>query len=465
MFSKIRHIHFVGIGGTGMNGIAEVLINLGYKISGSDIKQTPVTRRLKDMGGIIYQGHDKKNIKGADVVVVSTAVETNNPEVTEARLQTIPVIPRAEMLAELMRLKYSVTVIGTHGKTTTTSMIGLVLAQGRLDPTVVIGGKLNNFGSNAKLGKGEYIVAEGDESDGSFLRLTPTIAVVTNIDTDHLDYYGSINNVRKAFLEFVNKVPFYGSVIVCSDDVQTQKILPRIKRRYITYGIKNKADVKASDVVTATFSSEFNLLYCGKGFGKVKLNIPGIHNVYNALAAIAVGMELGLDIKDIKEAFLEFKGVQRRIQVKGEVNGVTVVDDYAHHPTEIKATLSAVKENWEKRVIAVFQPHRYTRTKILAKDFGKAFDRADMVIITNIYPAGEVPIPGVTANLITQNIVSNNRTSVEFFPSQEEIIDFLVGKVTSGDLVITLGAGDIWKVGERLLEKLKISARGGSAFG
>lgn len=455
MFSKIRHIHFVGIGGTGMSGIAEVLINLGYKVSGSDIKQTPVTRRLKDMGGVIYQGHDKKNIKEADVVVISTAVDSNNPEVTEARLQTIPVIPRAEMLAELMRLKYSITVIGTHGKTTTTSMIGLILAQGRLDPTVVIGGKLNNFGSNAKLGKGEYIVAEGDESDGSFLKLTPTIAVVTNIDTDHLDHYGSINNVKKAFLEFVNKVPFYGSVIVCNDDVQTQKIIPKIKRRYITYGIKNKADLEASNVVTSVFSSEFNLIYCDKDFGKVKLNIPGIHNVYNGLAAIAVAMELGLDIEDIKEAFLEFKGVERRIQVKDEVNGVIVVDDYAHHPTEIKATLSAVKENWEKRIIAVFQPHRYTRTKILAKDFGKAFYDADMVIITNIYSAGETPIPGVTANMIAQNIISNNQANVEFFSTQEEIIDFLIGEVTSGDLVITLGAGDIWKVGDQLLNKLK----------
>ncbi len=456
MFKKIRNIHFVGIGGTGMSGIAEVLINLGYNISGSDMKQTSVTQRLKDMGGIIYQGHRKENIKTVDVVVVSTAIASDNPEITEAKLQKIPVIPRAEMLAELMRLKYGIAIAGTHGKTTTTSMIGLILAQGGLDPTVVIGGKLNNFGSNAKLGRGEYIVAEADESDGSFLKLNPTIAVVTNIDTDHLDYYGSINNIKKAFIEFVNKVPFYGGIIICNDDIQTQKIIPYIKRKYITYGIKNKADLEAKDIIMSVLGSEFKLNYFGKDLGKLKLNIPGIHNVYNALAGIAVGMELDLNIEDIKKAFLNFKGVERRIQIKGEVRGVTILDDYAHHPTEIKATLSAVRDSWKKRIIAVFQPHRYTRTKILAKSFGKAFDNADLVIITDIYAAGENAIPGVTADLISQNVALHKGTALKFFSTKEEIINFLIDELKTNDLVITLGAGNIWKVGEELLRNLEM---------
>lgn len=457
MFKKIQHIHFVGIGGAGMSGIAEVLLNLGYRVSGSDLKQTPVTERLKSMGGVVYQGHSKENTKGADVVVISSAVGDDNPEVIEARLKKIPVIPRAEMLAELMRLKYSVTVSGTHGKTTTTSMIGLVLARGGLDPTVVIGGKLANFGSNAKLGKGEYLVAEADESDGSFLKLTPTIAVVTNIDTDHLDYYGSINKIRKAFLEFVNKVPFYGAVIVCGDDIQTQKIIPHIKRRYITYGIKNPADLEVRDIIHSAPGVEFKLIYFGQDLGKIKLNVPGIHNVYNALAAIAAAMELELKIEDIKKAFLEFRGVDRRIQVKGEVQGITVVDDYGHHPTEIRATLSAVKDSWNKRTVAIFQPHRYTRTKILAKDFGQAFDLADVLIITEIYSAGEKPIPGVSARLIVKNVMAHKQTEIKFCPTKQEIINFLIQKVQPGDLVITLGAGDIWKVGEEFLEKLKAS--------
>ena len=456
MFKKIQHIHFVGIGGVGMSGIAEVLINLGYRVSGSDLKQTTVTERLKSMGGTIYQGHRRDNIKEADVVVISSAVEPDNPEVSEAKLKKIPVIPRAEMLAELMRLKYSVTVSGTHGKTTTTSMIGLVLARGGLDPTVVIGGKLANFGSNAKLGKGEYLVAEADESDGSFLKLTPTIAVVTNIDTDHLDYYGNINKVRKAFLEFVNKIPFYGAVIVCGDDLQVQKIIPDIKRRYITYGIEKPADLKAVNIIHSILGAEFNLIYFGEDLGRVKLNVPGVHNIYNALAAIAAAMELELKIEDIKRAFLEFRGVDRRIQVKGEARGITVVDDYGHHPTEIKATLSAVKDSWGKRTIVVFQPHRYTRTKILAKDFGQAFEQADAVIVTEIYAAGEKPIKGVNAGLIVKNIkASRQGINLKFCPTRQGVIDALMKTVRPNDLVITLGAGDIWKTGEEFLEKLK----------
>jgi UDP-N-acetylmuramate--alanine ligase len=456
MFKKIKHIHFVGIGGVGMSGIAEVLINLGYKVSGSDLKQTPVTERLKNMGGTIYHGHNLGNVQGADVVVISSAVEALNPEVVEAKFKKIPVIPRAEMLAELMRLKYSVTISGTHGKTTTSSMIGLVLTRGGLDPTVVIGGKLANFGSNAKVGKGDYLVAEADESDGSFLKLTPTIAVVTNIDTDHLDYYGNINNTRKAFLEFVNKVPFYGSVILCADDRQIQKIVPDVKRRYITYGIENPADLLARNIVHCTLGAEFDLIYFGRNLGKIKLNVPGIHNVYNSLATIAAAMELELKIEDIKKAFLEFTGVDRRIQVKGEAGGVTVVDDYGHHPTEIKATLSAVKDSWKKRTIAVFQPHRYSRTKLLAKDFGTAFDQADAVVITEIYPAGEKPIKGINAGLILKKIKDSNKSmALEFCPTRQDMVDFLIKTTKPGDLVITLGAGDIWKTGEEFLERLK----------
>ncbi|MFH1784708.1 MAG: UDP-N-acetylmuramate--L-alanine ligase [bacterium] len=456
MFKKIRHIHLVGIGGTGMSGIAEVLINLGYKVSGSDVKETSVTRRLQDMGGVVYEGHDNANIAGADVVVVSTAIEEDNPEVEEARVNTIPVIPRAEMLAELMRLKYSVIITGTHGKTTTTSMTGLLLAHNGLDPTVVIGGKLKNFGSNAKLGKGDFLIAEGDESDGSFLKLTPTIAVVTNIDSDHLDHYGNINKIRKAFLEFVNKVPFYGTVIVCSDDVETRKIIRKIKRKYITYGIKKKADIVACDIVTSSFETQFNLKCSGKKMGSIKLSVPGIHNVYNALAAIAVAMELDVSVDNIREGFSDFSGVERRIEMKGDINGVIVIDDYAHHPTEIKATLDALRGSCKKRLIAVFQPHRFSRTKLLAKDFGTAFDAADVVVVTDIYPAGEKPIPGVSAQLIKESIEAHNHKEVEFFSSSNEIVEFISGYTEPGDVVLTLGAGDVWKIGESLLENLRV---------
>ncbi len=454
MFKKIRHIHFVGIGGAGMSGIAEVLHNLDYIVTGSDLKESETTHRLQGLGVKVWIGHEASYVEGADVVVRSSAVPIDNVELVAARERLIPVIPRAEMLAELMRMKYGVAVAGTHGKTTTTSMIAGVLARGGFDPTIVIGGRVNSLGSNARLGQGDFLVAEADESDGSFLKLSPTIAVVTTIDTEHMDYYKDLEEIKEAFLQFINKVPFYGSVVLCLDQENIQALLPRVEKRFITYGLRSQADLVARDISFSQMNSEFEVYYKGRPLGRVRLMVPGLHNVYNAMAAVAVGLDLEIEFPLIKEALEEFSGVARRFQIKGVVGDIMVLDDYAHHPAEIHATLNAAKDGFGRKVIAIFQPHRYTRTKALLRDFFTAFYEADSLIVTEIYPASEPPIPGVKGELIALGAKEHGHRDVTFVPNKEEIPDHIIPHLCPGDMVFTLGAGDIWKVGEEQLKKL-----------
>ncbi len=453
MYKKNQIIHFVGIGGVGMSGIAEVLKNLGYKVQGSDIAKNSNVERLEKLGVKIFIGHSKENVKNADIVVKSSAIKDNNPEIVEAHNRGIPVIPRAEMLAELMRMKYSIAVAGSHGKTTTTSMIGTILNKANFDPTIVIGGKLDSLGSNAKLGKGEFLVAEADESDGSFLYLTPTIAVITNIDEEHLDHYkGGIEEIKNTFVNFANKIPFYGVAVVCLDHPNIQEILPQIERRHLTYGFLAQADVRGDNVVISEFSSEFDVYIKDKFKGRIKINMPGLHNVYNALGAIAVGYELEIEFSKIKDALDNFGGVNRRFYLKGYYKGAMVIDDYGHHPEEIKATLKAVKEGFDKRVIVVFQPHRYSRTKALLNKFAVAFYNADKLIITDIYPAGEEPIKGINSELLYEKIKEFGHKDVVFIKDFDEIVKYIKEVILPEDIVITLGAGNIWKIGENLLK-------------
>ncbi len=454
MFKKIRRIHFVGIGGIGMSGIAEVLHNLGYVVSGSDSRESETTRRLAALGVRVAIGHRPENVGEADVVVRSSAVAPENAELAAARQHLVPVIQRAEMLAELMRMKYGVAVAGTHGKTTTTSMVATVLARGGLDPTMVIGGRLNALGSNAKLGRGDFLVAEADESDGSFLKLSPTIAVVTTIDAEHLDYYRDLHHIRETFLEFINKVPFYGLAVLCLDQENIQGLLPRVEKRFVTYGLRTQADLLAQDVTLAGMSSEFQVIWKRTPLGRLRLNVPGLHNVYNAMAATAVGLDLELDFSTIREGLLEFTGVDRRFQVRGEAGGVLVVDDYAHHPVEIQATLNAAKAGFNRNLIAVFQPHRYTRTQALLQEFFTAFYQADRLFVTEIYPAGEPPIPGVSGRQIAEGVAGHGHRNVTYLPAKEELADAVLGVVRPGDMVITLGAGDIWRVAEEVARRL-----------
>ena len=455
MYQRIKHIYFVGIGGVGMSGIAEVLLNLGYKVSGSDLKLTETTERLQRLGASIYQGHSENHITDVDVVVTSSAVKTDNAEVAVARSNAIPVIPRAEMLAELMRLKYGIAVAGAHGKTTTTSLIGMILDRGGIKPTVVIGGKLNTINANAILGTGDFMVAEADESDGSFLKLSPTIAVITNIDPEHLDYYQNITAIKRTFIQFANKVPFYGLDILCLDNEHVQDLIPQLEKRYLTYGLTPQADLQAREVTAKGLSMIFKVFYHNEELGTVELKMPGVHNVYNALAAIATAVELNLDFPVIKEALETFEGVQRRFQIKGEVNQITLVDDYAHHPTAIKETLSAAKNIWERRLVVVFQPHRYTRTRDLFKDFLTAFNQADLLLLTDIYPAGEDPLPGVKAENLFYGIREYGHKNIYYHAQKEEIVDHLLELLEPGDVVFTLGAGDIWQLGKQLLQKIK----------
>jgi len=455
MFKKIKHIHFVGIGGIGMSGIAEVLLNLGYKVSGSDLRESETTTRLRKLGGEIAIGHRAENIASPHVVVISSAVTKENVEVTAAREKQIPVIPRAEMLAELMRLKYGVAIAGAHGKTTTTSMVATVLAAGKIDPTVVIGGKLNSLGTNAKLGQGEFLVAEADESDGSFLKLSPTIAVVTTIDEEHLDYYKDINEIKDAFLTFINKVPFYGVSVLCLDQPHIQALIPSVQKRYQTYGMSSQADYQARDVSLLALGSKFKVMNHSVDLGWFELSVPGVHNINNSLAAIAVAQELDIDIETTRKALKDFSGVQRRFQIKGEINGIIVVDDYGHHPTEVKATLAAAVGGMERRVVVVFQPHRYTRTQHLLEDFFTAFNQADKLIIMDIYAAGEKPIPGVSGQTLYEGVKKHGHKDVTFISDREKVIEHLATNLKKGDIVITLGAGDVWKIGEQLVERLK----------
>jgi len=452
---KIQHIHFVGIGGIGMSGIAEVLLNLGYHVSGSDMKESEVTRRLQALGCKISFDHRKENVKDADVVVVSSAIRKGNPEVEVAEQRLIPVIPRAEMLAELMRMKVGVAIAGTHGKTTTTSLIATVLAAGGLDPTVVIGGRLNSLGSNARLGQGDFLVAEADESDGSFVTLMPTIAVVTNIDPEHLDYYRGIEEIKEAFLQFVNKIPFFGLAVLCLDHPNIQSLIPRLKKRFTTYGLTTQADFQAKEIVFERLSTSFDVLHQRKEVGRLKIQMPGLHNVYNSLATVATAYELDIPFRTVQEALREFGGIQRRFQIKGEKQGVLVVDDYGHHPVEIMATLRAARTGWERRIVVVFQPHRYTRTQALFQDFLTAFNDADVLVLADIYPAGEDRIEGVEAKRLYEGIRDYGHRDVTYLPDKKEIVEHLLRTVRSGDLVITLGAGDIWQVSEELVKRLE----------
>ena len=452
MYLKKYHIHFVGIGGIGMSGIAELLLNLGYKVSGSDTRLSDITTHLKQCGGIIYKGHKKDQIPGADVVVTSSAIGNDNPEVIASREASIPVIPRAEMLAELMRLKYSVAVSGAHGKTSTTSIIASVLNKGGLDPTVVIGGKLNSIGSNARLGQGEFIVAEADESDGSFLKFSPTIAVVTNIDREHLDFYKDLNAIKEVFLSFIDRIPFYGLVVLCLDNEAIQDIIPEIKKRFTTYGLSAQADFQARDVVFAEQKSRFSVYRHGKKLGDVTANLPGLHNVYNCLASIVTGIELDIPFDVIKSALETLDGVHRRFEIKGEVNGIAVVDDYGHHPTEIKTTLQTLTECWpDKRKVVVFQPHRYTRTRALFDDFSRAFYHSDLLLVLPIFAAGEDKIQGVDSKTLCSAIRAHGHKNVLDVKSLEDAANHLKEVLTKGDVLLTLGAGNVWKVGEEFI--------------
>jgi len=450
-----QKIHFVGIGGIGMSGIAEVLLNLGYEVAGSDLRESDITRRLAAQGGRIRVGHRAEHVEDADVVVISSAVRKDNPEVVEARRRSIPVIPRAEMLAELMRLKYGVAVAGSHGKTTTTSMVAAVLDRASLDPTVVIGGKVNSLGTNARLGSGDYLVAEADESDGSFIKLTPTIAVVTNIDPEHLDHYGDLEHLKETFLDFVNKIPFYGLSVLCLESENVQALLPRVEKRYVTYGTSPQADYSLRDVHLDGLTARFTPIRRGEALEPVTLGMVGRHNVLNALAVIAVADELEIPFSVAREALCEFGGVQRRFTIRGEVGGITVVDDYGHHPAEIKATLLGAREGFRRRVVAVFQPHRYSRTQLLFDQFATAFYDADVVLVTEIYAAGEDPIPGLSARTVAAAMRDHGHRDVSYCQTAPELLETLRGRVEAGDLVITLGAGDVWKVGQELLERLR----------
>jgi len=455
MYKKNQKVHFVGIGGIGMSGIAELLLNLHYRVSGSDLKDSASVRRLKGLGGEIAIGHRPENVGDADVVVFSSAVRSDNPELLHAKAWNIPVIPRAEMLAELMRMKYGIAVAGSHGKTTTTSLIAEVLAHGNLDPTMVIGGRLKSLGTNAKLGQGEFLVAEADESDGSFLLLSPTVAVVTNIDPEHLDHYREMEKLEEAFLSFMNKVPFYGMAVLCLDHPVVRGLLPRVRKRFSTFGLSRQADVRAEDIQREGWQSLFRVWRGEEDLGEVRLNIPGLHNVSNSLAAVAVGLELGLAFPVIREALEHFQGIERRFQLKGRTAGVTVVDDYAHHPAEIRATLEAARRGEHKRVLAVFQPHRYTRTQLCFEDFLGAFHDADVLVVTDIYAAGEKELMGVHARKIVEGVRRQGHKEVFYLPAFPDILGFLEKACRSGDLVLTLGAGNVHQVGEQLLVSLE----------
>jgi UDP-N-acetylmuramate--alanine ligase len=455
MFKRYQQIHFVGIGGSGMSGIAEILLNLGYRVTGSDQKRNDAVERLAELGAKIFIGHQATNVEGAHVVVYSSAVSRDNVEVQVARQHQIPTIPRAEMLAELMRLKYGIAVAGTHGKTTTTSMVGAVLAEGRFDPTIVVGGRVTSLGSNARLGQGDYLVAEADESDGSFLKLAPTIAVVTTIDAEHLDHYGSLDAIRDAFVAFVNRVPFYGSAVLCLDEPNIQRLIPRIEKRIVTYGLESGADLVARRLRLAGMTSHFEVYQRGSLLGEIALQIPGRHNVLNALAAVGVGLDLEIPFPVIQRALAAFTGVQRRFQILGRARGVTVVDDYGHHPAEVRATLAAAKAGFDCRVVTVFQPHRYSRTLHLRTEFLTAFNLADVLIVMDIYAAGEAAIPGVTAEGLADGIRSHGHRDVTYLASDRmRIVAHLAEIARTGDLVITLGAGDVSQLGPELLKRL-----------
>jgi UDP-N-acetylmuramate--alanine ligase len=454
MFHKPdTRIHFVGIGGIGMSGIAEVLLTLGYAVSGTDLKESDTTRRLTQLGARIGYGHAAAHVGDSDVVVISSAVKATNPEVQEARRRAIPVIPRAEMLAELMRMKYGVAVAGSHGKTTTTSLVATVLHAAGLDPTAVIGGKLPSLGSNARLGQGDYLVAEADESDGSFMKLSPTVAVVTNIDPEHLDHYGTLDELKRTFVEFINKVPFYGLAVLCIDHEHVQSILPLCEKRHVTYGFTPLAAFRAVDVAYDGLRTRFTAIVRGKTLGRVELAMPGRHNVLNSLAVLAVADFLGVDFDVYRQALAGFAGVGRRFTVRGTAGGVMVVDDYGHHPAEIRATLAGARSGFaDRRLVAVFQPHRYSRTRDLMGDFARAFNEAEVVAVCDVYAAGEEPIPGVTSERLVDEMRMSGHPGAVHIARRGDIAQTLLPQLRDGDILITLGAGDVWMVGEEVLK-------------
>ena len=454
-FGKAKKVHFVGIGGIGMSGIAELLLNLGYEVSGSDIKKSKVIERLVEMGGNITIGHERDRVGDADVVVYSSAVSLKNPEVLEAKERTIPVIPRAEMLAELMRLKYGVAIAGAHGKTTTTSMVASILMAGNLDPTVVIGGRLDIWGGgNAKLGQGDILVAESDESDGSFTVLSPTIAVVTNLDREHLDHYGDIDGIRDAFTDFINKIPFYGLAVLCLDNEEIQTIIPRLKKRHQTYGMNSQADLRAREITKEGLETSFEVVEYDQSLGRILVGMPGTHNALNALASIAVARELDVPMECISKGLKDLGGLERRFQVKGEKQNILVLDDYGHHPTEILATLETVRACWpDRRVIVAFQPHRYSRTRSLFDRFVLSFNDADVLLVAPVYGAGEQPMDGASAEDLCKGIREHGHKEVFFGKDQKDILKALSNTAQAGDIILTLGAGDIYRVGEAFLRK------------
>jgi UDP-N-acetylmuramate--alanine ligase len=462
MFAKIQRIHFVGIGGIGMSGIAEVLLNLGYKVSGSDLKSSAVTQRLASLGATTFEGHRAENISGAEVVVTSSAISTENPEVAEAHTLHIPVIQRAEMLAELMRLKYGIAIAGMHGKTTTTSMVAAVLATGGLDPTVVVGGRVDAIGSNARLGKSQYLVAEADESDRSFLKLSPILSVVTNIDREHMDTYRNMRDVKKTFLDFMDRVPFYGMIVACNDDPILRRLLPEVQRRTVTYGTKRGSDflikseeTKREGSADSRPYSRFHVTYQKKDLGEFTLYVPGMHNVLNATAAIAVGVGLDISIDAIRTALDQFRGVDRRFQLRGRAAGISVIDDYGHHPTEIKATLAAAKQCGFRKIHVIFQPHRYTRTRDLMEEFTTAFGDADTLFVLDIYAASEKPIEGVTADSLARRVTEKSGKPAQYVPSFADAVNAVSNVAHDGDMILTLGAGSVSQLGPTILEKLK----------
>ena len=455
MFKNIKKVHFVGIGGIGMSGIAEILLSQGFEISGSDKALTDITAHLASLGMQVYEGHSSENLKDVDVLVYSSAVTLDNPEVKAAVERKIPIIKRSEMLAECMRMQYGIGIAGTHGKTTTTSMVGLTLTEGGIDPTIIVGGKLSGLGgTNARLGGGEFIVVEADEFDRTFLKLTPTIAAITTLESEHLDTYKDLDDIKSAFIEFANKVPFYGFIVICMDEPALQDIIPYINKKIFTYGLTAQADIRATDIVHNEFSSTFNVKYKNEELGRITLKIPGVHNVKNSLVAVCIAKELGIKFEVIKNALESFSGVYRRFEVKYNKE-VLVIDDYAHHPTETSASLAGIRSGWHRRLIAVFQPHLYTRTRDFYQEFGRSFLNTDIFICTDVYPARELPIDGITGELIAETARKFGHKNVIYIKDKNEIPQKLLEIKQEGDIIITMGAGDIWKYGEKFIELIK----------
>ena len=455
MFKNIKKVYFVGIGGIGMSGIAEILLSRGFEVAGSDKNLSEVTERLASLGIKIYEGHKAENLEDADVLVYSSAVSISNPEVQAAIERKIPIIKRSEMLAEVMRMQYGIGIAGTHGKTTTTSMVGLTLTEGNLDPTIIVGGKLSGLGgTNARLGKGEFIVVEADEFDRTFLRLTPTIAALTTLESEHLDTYKDLDDIKSAFIEFANKVPFYGFVVLCLDEPALQDIVPHINKKIFTYGLTTQADIRATDISHNKFSSSYTVKYKGEILGKINLQIPGLHNVKNSLVAVCIARELGIEFTTIKKALESFSGVYRRFEVKYDKE-ILIVDDYAHHPTETSATLAGIRAGWDRRLVAVFQPHLYSRTRDFYQEFGRSFLNSDIFICTDIYPARELPLEGVTGEMIADIAKKFGHKNVIYVPDKNDIPKILTDIKKDNDIIITMGAGDIWKYGEKFVELLK----------